>query len=387
MKGLKQRLVVLCGMVLIGITATAYDFSAGGVYYNVTSASDLTCGVTSGEKPYECDIIIPDKVTYDNKTYTVTSIVRKAFAGCISLWTVKLPEGMVTIADSAFQGCTSLEGLVVPKSVTSIENCAFEDCTGFESLVLEDGAEILTMGFNHRAEEGTILAGENLFYDCPLKSVYLGRNLEYNSEFEYGNSPFHRCQKLTTVTISDIVNKIPKREFSGCTKLASIDIPATVTEIGRYAFYDCDSLKTVVIPNSVEGIGRLAFQDCDALESITIGTAVDTIGMYAFSMCLSLKKVISLKPTAPTAKREIFSSATYTNAKLYVPEGSKTSYGAADQWKNFTIEELGGVEGIEDDAAVEVARYSLEGLPLNEPQKGVNIVKMSDGSVRKVLEQ
>lgn len=46
-----------------------------------------------------------------------------------------------------------------------------------------------------------------------------------------------------------------------------------------------------------------------------------------------------------------------------------------------------GVNSVEStmDEAVEVARYSLDGRLLSEPERGVNIVKMSDGTVRKVM--
>ena len=46
-----------------------------------------------------------------------------------------------------------------------------------------------------------------------------------------------------------------------------------------------------------------------------------------------------------------------------------------------------GVNGVESsmDEPVEVARYSLDGRLLSEPERGVNIVKMSDGTTRKVI--
>ena len=45
---------------------------------------------------------------------------------------------------------------------------------------------------------------------------------------------------------------------------------------------------------------------------------------------------------------------------------------------------VNGVEGTMEEA-VEVARYSLDGRLLSEPERGVNLVKMSDGTVRKVI--
>ena len=43
------------------------------------------------------------------------------------------------------------------------------------------------------------------------------------------------------------------------------------------------------------------------------------------------------------------------------------------------------IKAIESDTATEVARYTIDGRIISAPQPGVNIVKMSDGSVKKVL--
>ena len=44
----------------------------------------------------------------------------------------------------------------------------------------------------------------------------------------------------------------------------------------------------------------------------------------------------------------------------------------------------GGIDGVEaDKATIEVARYDLYGRQLCQPARGVNIVKMSDGTIRK----
>lgn len=67
------------------IPASAYEFTVDGIYYNVESLTDLTCSVTSGDESYTGDIVIPDKVTYKNKTLTVTEIGYGAFEGCSGL--------------------------------------------------------------------------------------------------------------------------------------------------------------------------------------------------------------------------------------------------------------------------------------------------------------
>ena len=62
-----------------------------------------------------------------------------------------------------------------------------------------------------------------------------------------------------------------------------------------------------------------------------------------------------------------------------------------DVWvNNANMLELGtstGIAGVttEGEAAKEVARYSIDGAKVSAPVKGVNVVKMSDGSIKKVI--
>jgi len=79
----------------------------------------------------------------------------------------------------------------------------------------------------------------------------------------------------------------------------------------------------------------------------------------------------------------------YQNAKLIVPAGTKSLYQNAEGWKPFfTIEEADytGIAAVaEATAPTEVARYAIDGRQIAEPQQGINIIKLSDGTTRKVL--
>lgn len=58
---------------LCSIASHAYDFEVDGIYYDVISLSDLTASVTTGDKEYEGDVVIPSHVTYRSKDFTVTT--------------------------------------------------------------------------------------------------------------------------------------------------------------------------------------------------------------------------------------------------------------------------------------------------------------------------
>lgn len=85
-----------------------------------------------------------------------------------------------------------------------------------------------------------------------------------------------------------------------------------------------------------------------------------------------------------------FDDNTKQNATFYVPQGCIEKYEDADYWRNFyNIKEIDTLVGIDSvtasDAAKEVSRYGINGQLLNGTTKGVNIVKYSDGTTKRVM--
>ena len=73
---------------------------------------------------------------------------------------------------------------------------------------------------------------------------------------------------------------------------------------------------------------------------------------------------------------------------LYVPMGTRDDYrlsGFGDYFENIVEFDATGIDKTTTSTDVEeVARYSVNGQRLSAPTKGLNIVKYSDGSVKKV---
>ncbi|MBR3766406.1 MAG: leucine-rich repeat protein, partial [Muribaculaceae bacterium] len=137
------------------------------------------------------------------------------------------------------------------------------------------------------------------------------------------------------------------------------------------------------IPNSVTSIGSFAFSGCSGLNSLTIGNSVANIGVRAFERCNNLEFIKVLNPIPPICSGSTF---THYDSLLEIPEGSLEAYQQANEWCNFTnISGISGVENIEvDDKNVEeVERYDINGRRLSQPTPGINIIKMSDGSICK----
>ena len=215
-----KKLFATVAVLLCSITANAYDFEVDGIYYNIISAADLTVIVTEGENEYTGKVIIPSNVVYKSKVLTVTSIGSYAFSDCSGLTSIEIPNSVTSIGSYAFYNCIGLTSVVIPNSIESIRNSAFDNCTSLKDLRIEDGEGTLSLGYNYSYSN----AHEGLFDDCPLETLYLGRNLSYDTSYYYGYSPFYKKTTLTSVTIGSSVTSIGDYAFHGCTGLTSINL-------------------------------------------------------------------------------------------------------------------------------------------------------------------
>lgn len=308
-----------------------------------------------------------------------------AFSACNEITSVIIPNTVVAIGNEAFNGCSGLESIIIPESVNAIGDGAFSYCTSLGSIIIGNSVTSI---------------GSHAFNFChSLMSIMIP-----NSVIDIGYSAFNSCSKLEEISIGNSVNQIGDMAFDLCTNLkevnisnldcwCKIDFEGVTSNPLIYAHklkINDIEIKDLVIPNNIVKIKNFAFMGCSTLTSITIPNSITSIGTYAFYDC-GLSLVTSYCMTAPICGDATFGG--YTNdsysAKLMVPEGSIESYVNANEWKKFKInQEIAGVAGVEfGNNAVEVTRYDIYGRVLMEPTKGVNIVKMSDGTTRKEVEK
>ena len=288
----------------------------------------------------------------------LTAISDATFSGCSSLTDVKIGVNVKTINQYAFNSCSALPSITIPQSVTSIGNYVFRGCTSLKTVTLEDKADDagLSLGSN---------GSSPLFANCPLESVYIGRNISYSTSSSYGYSPFYRNTSLQSVVITDRETEISKNEFYGCT-----------------------NLKSVTIGDGVTTIGNRAFSGCSSLESFAFGTSVQSIGQEAFSDCTAMTHLISKAMTPPACGTQALDDINKWTCILSVPTGCNTAYQQANQWKEFFFidNDVTGISAISNDKDLTIkSRYTLDGKLLSHPQKGINIIKMSDGTTKKVF--
>ena len=246
----------------------AYDFQVGNLYYNIltfqTNAVEVTCELEYDYSNYSglTTVEIPNTVTYQGTTYSVTGIGDNAFFLCNSLNSLTFGNSVISIGDNAFCSCSSLNSVNFGNSVTSIGENAFSHCSS------------LTTG------------------NIP------------NSVTAIGSSAFSGCSALTSITIPNGITYIANYAFHNCSSLTSIAIPNSVYNIEEYAFYGCSSLTSVTIPNGVTQIGTGAFGGCSDLTSLTIPNSVTSIAGNVISSCPNITSIIVESGNAEYDSRE-----------------------------------------------------------------------------------
>ena len=149
---------------------------------------------------------------------SVTSIGNHAFYGCTGLTSVTIPDGVTSISNHVFYGCTGLTTLTIGNGVTSIGEATFNGCSKLKTLIIADGKEALSLSVHTYTSSSS--QGKGAFYDCPLETVYIGRNLSYTDSRNGGYSPFYGRSSLISATIGNNVTAIGNNLFNGCNNLS-----------------------------------------------------------------------------------------------------------------------------------------------------------------------
>ena len=275
---------ILLPMIVSAALRQVRGTDVNGIYYLFDSSqktATVTCkcitysGTTFIEDYDKADysgaIEIPSEVTYDKETYKVTAIGDVAFADCMSVTSVSIPEGVVSIGQWSFSG-------------TAWYNSQSDGLLYLDNWLIGYKGDQPTGELN--IAEGTKGIAAKVLSGCTdLTFVTIPSSMKF-----IGDNAFSGCGGLTSIDIPNSVLSIGASAFWGCSSLPSIIIPNSVTSIGAYAFLNCSGLKSVEL--HIKTIGNW-FSGLSSIETITIGSEVESIEDNAFFGCSNIRVNIS----------------------------------------------------------------------------------------------
>ena len=417
--GFNGTLTLSSNLKTIGDNAF-YDCS--GFTESLTLPNSVT---TIGESAFDCCSGFTSLKLSD----ALTEIPTRAFVLCNFKGTLTLPSRLKIIGEGAFYNCTGFTGvLTLPNSVTTIGESAFAFCSGFTVLKLSEALTIidkfafwccnnLTIESENPSQvtlpKSLEKIGEKAFVDCnQIKTI------NFQSLPEGISSILGYDMQKNTVSLSDDSYISPKaygtgyaisytRQMSNDWGTLVLPYPLTLTGNEPYRLYTISAVSEnelvlkqldgevaagtpcVVKRNGSES--ELTFGANDAELNMTIDGK--TVGNMTFNGTYWAKEVTNGYVIA----KDCFWSVAELN-KSDLVKGVKvkpfrawldgTSPNGASQLSicvSDTATGIGAAGTIDalNDTATEY--YDLSGKRLDEPQRGVNIVRMKSGKTKKII--
>ena len=396
---------------------------------SVTTIGDWAFSYCTG---FTGDLTIPN---------SVTTIGISAFQKCYG-FTGKLaiPESVTTIGDWAFSYCTGFTGdLTIPNSVTTIGNFAFYNCIGFTGdltipnsvITIGKSAFESCFGFTGKLAipESVTTIGYLAFADCNgfTGDLSLPKSLEV-----VGSRSFENCNKIQTINFQSLPTGIDKQEKKtvslsddsyisdqttgtadaiSYTRQMSNDwgtlvLPYALTLTGNepYRLYAIDKMDgEELVLKQLEGevaAGTPCVVKRNGTESeLTFGANDVKLNMAIDGKPVGGMKFCGTYWTKDVNSGYVISKNSFWNVEklkgVDLVKGVKvkpfrawldgTSAKAPARLSMRIDGSTTGIDAIDALNDAEAEYYDLSGKRLDEPQKGVNIVRMKSGKTKKII--
>ena len=374
---------------------------------------------------------------------SVTEIGERAFLNCTGFnGTLTLSNKLETIGEAAFNGCTGFRGsLTLPSSVTTIGKSAFDDCYSFTKLELPNTLSVIPnqafMDCRSLSGELVIPAsvteiGNNAFYGCQNLSAEKGQVTLPKSLKKIGYNVFLNANNIKTVNFQSLpegilgyrkkavslrddsyisdqasgtVNEISyTRQMSNDWGTLVLPYSLTLTGEESYRLYAIDKIDgNELVLSRIEGTvaagtpcvvkrngteSELTFGANDAELSMAISD--QNVGGMTFRGTYTTEEVNSgyvISKNSFWNVEELKNSTSVKGAKVgpFRAWLDGTSANAPAQLSMRIDGSTTGIDAIDALNDAESEYYDLSGKRLDEPQRGVNIVRMKSGKTKKIV--
>lgn len=280
---------------------------------------------------------------------------------------VRVPASATNLGESIFYYCDSLQKVILPDNLTYIPKQTFNHCRALKEI-------------NYPASLREI--GRSALTDCPITNFNLPETVEV-----IGGMAFENTKIGPEIMLPPLVSVIDEFTFVDCKNLKSVTTSPNLKEIKEAGIQYNTILEEIHLNEGLLTIGRIGLAGNYKMKSLTIPSTVVSVGSLFVRSNIAQKDLIMLPATPPATNGDVTDDARYDIITLHVQKGSLEAYKQHPIWGKFTkILGDAGVkpEFMDEPTVVEI--YDITGRRLPEMTPGtVNILRMSDGSVRKVM--
>ena len=431
-----MRTLLLCFFIAAATNGQAHEVD--NIDYQLRT--DGTAWVKNGKKA-QGDVTILSKIEVDGKEYTVVGIDYNAFSANRSITSVTLPDNLKYINEEAFSYCRNLENINnIPKHIEDLGEAVFSR-TKFLDNGIKNEFFVFSdwlIKYTPQGETAKVTVPEGIFGISAYaltdahntvvlpKSLRAVSVLAFNSDLKYidtGDNPVYAykdgilfCEGTQTIyknerELKDIVSVDGMWVdviFNNAVKNGVLLIPGKVETAGnvvkpvggvrkgKLPGLTCEKL---IVDEGVKYIIDHAFRYYKRLQYVDLPSTLMNIGSCAF-VDAKIESLVCRMPQPMEVPYYFTYFIKEFNSKVYVPKALLDTYKTTkSNWKIIPAENFYQIEGnvpesgilasvkpIESVGKATVkAIYTLNGTKVNSLQHGINIVKMSDGTVRKVI--
>ena len=348
---------------------------------------------------------------------SVTEIGDQAFAGCTGFTgDLTIPNSVTNIGISAFYNCTGFTGnLTIPNSVTTIGDLAFYECTGFSGdlTILNSVTTIGNLAFSGcKGFTGDLLLPKSL-EAVGIRSFNKCYNIQ-TINFQSLPKGIDNLNKKT-VSLSDdsyisdmargTVNEISyTRTMTSNWGTLVLPYPLTLTGNEPYRLYSIDNMTgEELVLKQLEGVvaaGTPCVVKRNGSEAeLTFGNNNAKLNMAINDQPMDGMKFCGTYCTKDVTNGYIIAKDCFWNVEKLKGVGSVTavkvrpfrawldgtSANAPAQLSMRIDGSATGIDAIDTLNDAEAEYYDLSGKRLDEPQRGVNIVRMKSGKTKKII--
>ena len=368
--------------------------SAFGYCYGFTGELILPNSITTiGEEAFNGCYGFTGDLTIPN---SITTIEASVFWGCIGFTgNLTLPNSITTIKYNAFRGCTGFKGnLKLPNSVKTIEDSAFRECTGFTgNLTLPKSLEVVDY---------------NSFYACnniqtfkfqSLPEVFGGSLNDYKPIVSLSDDSYISPKANGTV---DAISYT--RQMSNDWGTLVLPYSLTLTGSEPYRLYTIENMNGDELVLKQLDKDVLAGTPCVVKRNgseteLTFGANIAKLNMERVAQDVGGMKFRGTYWTEDVNSGYVISKNSFWNVEELKGSTSVngvkvnpfrawldgTSANAPAQLSMRIDGSTTGIDAIDALNDAEAEYYDLSGKRLDEPQKGVNIVRMKSGKTKKII--